>query len=240
MHYVVEYQDPGQTGGAPALAPLHERVVCPHSGQSNHFLLRDVRKAETWNILRSDAEDPQRAHVESLIVDVYYAVHQARLSAFMPELFAIQDEHQHPVAAIGMRRIDDQPIFLEQYLDTAVELCVSDVAGTPVARSEIAEVGNLASVSLGGGRLLIAFMVHHLAACGIRYAVCTGTNAVRAALKRMGVDFSLIREAQAERLGDALVHWGNYYQHNPYVLLVDIQRATRLLQPHYHYDQGQA
>lgn len=234
MHYVVEFQEPGQTGGASALPA---GTANPRCNPPVDFLLGDIRNARTLAIHRSDETCPGRPQLESFIADVYFAVHQASLNAFMPQLFAIQDDSQQPVAAIGMRPIDDRPIFLEQYLDTVVEECVSEVAGTAVARSEIAEVGNLASMSLGGGRLLIAFMVHHLAASGIRYAVCTGTNAVRAALKRMGVDFTLVQEAQPERLGEEQVHWGNYYQHNPFVLVVDIQSATRLLQPSYSYQQ---
>src|SRR3546814_3987285 len=48
-------------------------------------------------------------------------------------------------AALGYRRADCGPLFLETYLDKPVEQHVADIIGRRVERSEIVEIGNFAS-----------------------------------------------------------------------------------------------
>lgn len=181
----------------------------------------------------------ERQRVESFIADVYFNVHRATLKAFLPSLFAIRGDGEQVEAAIGMRRIGQDPIFLEQYLEESIDAMLSSNVGQPVLRQSVAEVGNLASISAGASRTLIAFMVYYLQSIGIEWAVCTGTDAVRAALKRVGVHFDLIAHARGECLGEEQVHWGSYYRNNPCVLAVNIPRAAVALRSTYHYLAGQ-
>lgn len=232
MNYAVEYFEPGQGGALPPLLPGAK------ADRDEWYTIFDARTEAEVGIQRSCAGHPDRERVQGFIRDVYFAVHAASLNAFMPELFTIYEADGTPSASIGLRRIGEAPIFLEKYLDIAVEHSVQQITGQPIARQRIAEVGNLASVSAGAGRHLIAFLVYHLAATGVDWAVCTGTNAVRAALRRMGVEFELIRKARGECMGDDLVNWGSYYQHNPFVIAVNIADGVRSLQQSYRYRKG--
>lgn len=179
-----------------------------------------------------------RSQVESFIADVYFNVHRARLHAFMPALFAIRGDAGQVEAAIGMRRVAAEPTFLEQYLDANIETMLTAISAEPVDRQRIAEVGNLASISAGASRVLIAFMVYHLQSVGVDWAVCTGTNAVRAALRRVGVGFEWIADARAECLGEEQANWGSYYRNNPHVLAVNIRQAAEALADRYRLHAG--
>lgn len=240
MNYPVEYYEPGACGGR-ASGRLHGGG--PSVGDDwmgDRYILRDIHGMTSSCMHRALIDSPQRRAVEAFISTVYNRIHHAQLSVFMPELFAVREaaaEHITPniVAAIGLQRIGAAPVFLEQYLDGSVDESIGKIIGRLPRRSAIAEVGNLATISAGVSRHLIAFLVHHFAATGIDWAVCTGTNAVRATLKRMGVGFDVIAKADAERLGDQQVHWGSYYRNNPWVLVVDIKQAVSHLAPRYHY-----
>ncbi|WIO73846.1 thermostable hemolysin [Porticoccaceae bacterium LTM1] len=199
------------------------------------FTLCGLMSDEPLRIQRCLASDYERQEVSDFISSVYYAVHHAVLKAFMPELFSIRDSSYQLVAAVGLRPIQDEPIFLEQYLTCQVEKCIRPFAGRDVPRQSIAEVGNLASISAGSGRNLIAFLVHYMAENQIDWAVFTGTNAVRGALTRMGITYHMIEKADPERLGEDRLLWGNYYNNSPFVLGVNIQLAHQVLKDKYHY-----
>lgn len=200
--------------------------------------VHDLRSGARTCVEMAGRQHPDRPAVEQFVAGVYYNVHRANLKAFLPSLFAVRNEDAAVEAVIGVRGIDSQPVFLEQYLDDSIDRILSSLSGSPVARHSIAEVGNLASISAGASRTLIAFMVYYLQSIGVQWAVCTGTNAVRAALKRVGVGFELIADARGERLGEDLVDWGSYYHNNPFVLAVNIADAAEALKSRYHYRAG--
>jgi len=99
-------------------------------------------------------------------------------------------------------------------------------------------VGNLAADSLIQSVRLIIFLLHWLKAQGITYAVCTGTEAVRLALKRARVPFSVIGEADPSRLGGERWLWGSYYENTPQVLLIDIDQGISAVDGRYHVDMA--
>lgn len=235
MNHSVEYYEPGQMGGFPTVSTLLSGSVGVTAQRDKYYTLYDTREVSPLTILRSAAAHRERWRIEAFIKQIYFTVHRASLHAFMPELFAICDETDTPIAVIGLRHISTEPTFLEQYLDISVEHCVSEIADRVVSRARIAEVGNLASLSVRAASQLIVFMAYHLAASGIEYGVCTGTSAVRAVLRRMGIEFTVIRKAEPDCLGEDQAHWGHYYQCNPFVLAIDVAQAAPLLRRYYRY-----
>lgn len=211
--------------------------VGSHQQRPVHAVL-DIQSGARTCVELAARQHPCRPAVEQFVASVYYQVHRANLKAFLPSLFAVRSEDAAIEAVIGVRGIDCAPVFLEQYLDSSIDRILSAMSAAPVARHNIAEVGNLASVSAGASRTLIAFMVYYLQSIGVQWAVCTGTNAVRAALKRVGVGFELIADARGERLGDELVDWGSYYHNNPFVLAVNINDAAEALKSRYQFRAG--
>lgn len=187
--------------------------------------------SESLIIQRHPEGQPSRKGVEAFIRNIFYQAHSAHLKCYLPELFAAK-RHDQVVAAVGVRFIDQAPIFLERYLEQSVEQLLTDVIGVELERNQIAEVGNLGSLP-GESRLLISFLVELLFEKGLKWAVCTGTNAVRALLKRMGIEFEVIKKAEPELLGEDRFDWGNYYQHNPLVLAIDVTKAHQRISQKY-------
>jgi len=219
---------------------LSERVsrVHPRSPRSDYLVYAKGR-AESLNVDRYQRGQVGRDGAEQFIRNVFYRAHGAKLKCFLPEIFqaTIDDDI---VAAVGLRCIDQEPIFLEQYFDAPVETLLSNLAGVALEREQIAEVGNLASHCGGSSYFLIAFLVKLLADRNISWAVCTGTNVVRAVLKRMGIEFELLQKAEPESLGEDRFDWGNYYHHNPFVLAVNVQSALKVIDKVFEVDDRTA
>tara|TARA_B110000503_G_C7156421_1_gene417553 strand:+ start:1741 stop:2505 length:765 start_codon:yes stop_codon:yes gene_type:complete len=169
------------------------------------------------------------------IRDQYHAAHGATLKTLMYSRFAILDKQQQPTAVIGVKRFINQPTLVEKYLDAPIEQIVSKVIARQIRRDAIAEVGNLAAESLIQSCRLIVFLINYLSEEGISHGVCTGTTAVRLALKRARVPFITIGDADPERLGEEQWSWGTYYNNTPKVLLIDIQEGLAAVADRYTY-----
>lgn len=203
------------------------------------FTLCDKSSGEVTKFFRVLESSTERAELEHYIGTIFQKAHNAQLNGFLPELFKIVAPHSNPAAAVGIRRIDSGKTFLEQYLDSPIEQNVSKIAGRPVSRRQLVEVGNLAASCLGSSRKLITFLVFYLANQGYSWAVCTAVNSVRAALKRSSVNFETICQADPERLGSAKQQWGSYYDNNPSVVVVDLHTALLNIQNRFTYLEKQ-
>jgi len=168
----------------------------------------------------------------------YWQSHQATLTTLMYQRFALLDYCDMPCAVVGVKRFEDHPALVERYLDKPIERLVSKELGRYTPRENLIEVGNLAADSLIQSVRLIIFLLHWLKAQGITYAVCTGTEAVRLALKRARVPFSVIGEADPSRLGGERWLWGSYYENTPQVLLIDIDQGISAVDGRYHVDMA--
>lgn len=169
----------------------------------------------------------ERLRVEEYISDLFLKHHRAKLSYFLPTLFSLSDATSSIQAAIGVGRLHKEDVFLEHYLTQPVEVSVSSAAKRIVARSDIAEVGNLACSTCGASRQLIAFLAEYLNESGIEWAVFTGTAMVSAILRRLRIETSYLSDASPDSMGDELSDWGTYYSHNPKVMLVNVEQARR-------------
>lgn len=175
--------------------------------------------------------DAQRAEVERFIQRVYARRFGAHVTHFAPHLVSLRDrESGQIVAAAGYRQASAAPLFLERYLDQAVELSLCPPGAQPPSRDGIYEVGHLAAERSGEGRRLIFLLAQHLAERRAQWVVSTLTEELRHLFVRLGITPLALGRADASALGDGAGEWGSYYEHHPVVLAGQVQHALRLFQ----------
>ena len=200
--------------------------VLPKVSSKNALISLDVKTLDRRRTL-------ERVRVESFISDKYKEIHNASLSEFFSTLFAGYTENRMQVA-IGMENLSGKDAFLEQYLETPVQVSLEKFTQSKVSRDKLVEIGNLASLNMENAKLMVAFLVFHLSRQKIEWAVCTGTVAVRYVLQQMGLHFHVIDKANPNALGAAQKQWGNYYQQKPFVLAINVADALAVTEEIYN------
>jgi len=211
------------------IAPLGEPLA----------LLSTLSNGHSTAIYQCNRTPTLQASSARFVHQQYWRAHGATLRSLMFTRFAILGEDNAPSAVVGIKQFNDQSTLVEKYLDSPIEQVISQFIKQPVLRSQVVEVGNLAADSLIQSCRLIVFLLNWLSEQGIQYATCTGTNAVRLALKRARVPFNTIGDADAERLGDERWHWGSYYDNDPKILLIDIKEGLSAVSTRYHFTSVQ-
>lgn len=186
------------------------------------------------NSLRSS----NRTKVEEFIKGIFFKHHQATLKAFMPTLLSTQDAFGNISSSVGIRNLNKQSVFLEQYLSEPIEKIISDFAQQNISRNSIAEVGNLACGSSVNSKNIIIMLVHHFFHQNKSWAVCTGTTMIQIILKKLGIHYKYIDRAKPERLIDDKDCWGTYYENNPCVLAVNVNHAMQVLGDKFYLEYG--
>jgi hypothetical protein len=182
----------------------------------------DVPPGVAW--IPPDA--PRRREAEAFIAAVFADSHGARIESFMPNLVLLE-RASGPLAALGWRGAGTHRLFLEAYLDGPVERHISHVAGTPVARERVAEVGHLASNGQAGGARLILAMAPALERMGFEWVVFTATAELLGIFQKLGLMPMALATADPARLGEQAQAWGSYYRHRPIVVAGRIRQALR-------------
>ena len=170
-----------------------------------------------------------RDGVSQFIRNRFLNDYDARLDHLMPLLFSLRGAEDQIVAAFGLREATTSRLFMECYLDEPVEQRISALAGRPVAREGIVEVGNLAARP-GGARSMIAVLTRHLYAAGFEWVTFTGVSALRAAFHRLGLHPIELARATPERLTPAeRLAWGRYFEGRPIVMAGNIAEGYQAL-----------
>ncbi|WP_428313235.1 thermostable hemolysin [Hydrocarboniphaga sp.] len=190
--------------------------------------------SQTVELELLEAEPQRRPELQGFIAERFAEVYGAELYNFMPRLFGLQDDSGELLAAFGMRAAERdgkrELLFLEHYLDRPVEALVAQVAGRPVPRCHIVEVGNLAGASPGALRQLIPLLCERLHQDGFHWVVFTGPARLCNSFSRLGLPLQVLAPAPVEKLSaEERRHWGRYYDHRPSVMAGDIGPAARLL-----------
>ena len=182
-----------------------------------------------WQMVDADARDGRRIAAEAYVADRYQQVHGARIEHYQPHLFVAQTPDNPLAGVVGFSCFDDHIGLVEQYLDAPAQEVVSRWVGHDVARSSIMEVGNLAADNLTVVIKLTAFMFHRFHEAGKQWALFTGTDGVRLALRRARIPFVSIQKADPRKLGAEREAWGNYYDSAPEVLLVNLAEGVAVV-----------
>jgi hypothetical protein len=173
----------------------------------------------------------EKSALQQLIQQRFAQQHNAHIQHFLPRLFGLWQADQ-PLAAVGLRLANSGPLFLERYLDGQAEDILMQRFQQSLARQDIAEIGNLASLRPGLQRQLFIYLAHQLAAEGIAWLLFTATPEVANGLRRLGFEPQPITPADPTRLGEASHLWGRYYQNRPWVMAGDLRSAMHTLQAH--------
>lgn len=168
---------------------------------------------------------PERSRVEAYIETTYAEAFSGRIRAHYPTLMSVQDAQGQIHAAVGFRLAADAPLFLERYLDQTVETAITEAFNTTIHRTDVAEIGNLASQSSGASLFLFMALARHLHQLGCVHAVATATRQLRRTFGRVGFPTQRLTAANPARLGGEAVDWGGYYARDPEVLAGPIAPA---------------
>jgi len=183
----------------------------------------------TEHVVRFSPGQAGRDTVEAFIATVFAHHYGARITRFMPDLFALMQDDGPIEATAGCRPANVPPLFLEQYLDEPVEKAISRIAGHPVPREGIVEVGQLAANRPGAGTMLMLHLARHLATRGYGWIIFTATEELRGIFVRLGLPLFALSHADASRLGEEARNWGSYYEHSPLVVCASVSEAMRRL-----------
>jgi len=172
----------------------------------------------------------RRREAEAFIHDVFARRYGADVAAFAPNL-ALLEEQGRIIAAAGWRSADGDPLFLERYLDAPIESVLAKIAGHPVQRSRIVEVGGLAAGRRGASVQMIFLMAEQLDRLGHEWVVFTATRELLTIFLRLGLPLLALAPADPTRLGDEAGFWGSYYDTLPVVVAgrvrLGLERAGR-------------
>lgn len=185
------------------LAPVRSRIA-----DASHMRLETMFQ-----------HNPERAGLETFIANHFQQAYEAQVSHFGRTLLGCRDPRGNWMAALGFTDASAEPLFLEHYLDDPIERAVSLRAGMVVSRHEIAEVGNLAAIHPGSGRLLIAHATRCLHEMGYRWVCFTATLGLLNSFVRLQLQPEVIAQADPSRLPDGGLKWGRYYETSPQVMM---------------------
>jgi hypothetical protein len=129
-------------------------------------------------------------------------------------------------AVVGVRSAVDGPLFLEQYLNSPVEILLAD---SSLNRSQIVEIGGFAAVDKMAAVPLMERTADVLLEMGFVHAVCTANKPIRRCLSSINVPFEQLAVADITLLKDSAENWGSYYSTTPFVLTGDIQAGAEAI-----------
>jgi thermostable hemolysin len=193
--------------------------------------LSKPNRRERLRILTRDST-VERARVERFIERRFLDRFGALIADHYPTLLSLQSDEGEVVAAIGLRSASSEELFLEKYFDEPIERVILEVTNVVVPRSDILEIGNMASIGRAATARLIAASVSYLSNCRYRYAVATATEELRRMLVAFGFASRGLGAARADRLPDHGRSWGSYYEQNPEILMGEIRQVSDRVRPH--------
>lgn len=159
-----------------------------------------------------------RAQAEDCIRAVYAEHFGARLENFPNLLVALVDKKGTIACAAGLR-FEEDGFFSEIYLDTTIEKKLDPLWVSAVTREQIGEITSLAGARPGACLLLVQHIIGLFRSQGITWAFFTGTERLRAILRRSGVPHLDLAAASIAVVENPL-QWGTYYESNPRVVAV--------------------
>jgi hypothetical protein len=163
------------------------------------------------------ADSARRTETESFIRAVFARHYGADVSAFAPNLMLLEQAGR-TIAATGWRGAGAESLFLERYLDTPIEAALARLAGHPVRRERIVEVGNLAAEKHGSSLHVILGLGEYLDRQGYEWVVFTATRELVGIFARLGLPLLALASADPARLGAEARAWGSYYDTAPIVV----------------------
>lgn len=124
---------------------------------------------------------------------VFAKQYQASISpdpdGFLAFFETAADGQEEVLACAGLSFPEEESILLERYLDAPVEDVITRAVGAPVKRSQVLQIGSIASVRPAAGAEIIKAIPLIMACLGRPYAVMTMTGRLAALMQRLGCVF---------------------------------------------------
>ena len=192
------------------------------NGSSNLCQPKFVQTLKAGTVERIDAE--------RFVAACFKRHYGAGIRHFMPLLMSLRDRHGMLNAVLGFRYAGQDPLFLENYLDSPVEQILAAKLKQPVDRSRLVEVGNLAVAEAGGGRWLITALTAYLSATRSEWVLFTVGPILYNAFTRLGLKPIVLAEARYDCLPpEEQGRWGSYYDQKPMVVAGNIAHGYEVL-----------
>ena len=199
------------------------------SSNSTLFAARAVRPAAAGDWRFAPALPAETPAVKDFIRHSFRSAYGAHIPHFLPQLMALHRDGAL-MAACGLRHAATERLFLEAYLDGAVETILPRGSRAPEDRSRIVQVGNLSVARPGASRHLIGHLTAYLHAAGMTWTVFTAGPALRNGFVRLGIPLYRLASADIARIPAAeRSAWGRYYDQRPAVCAVSVHQAQRAL-----------
>ncbi|MBI4687664.1 MAG: thermostable hemolysin [Nitrospirae bacterium] len=180
-----------------------------------------------------ERDNPQWHILEGFVMDVYYRKYNAKIHPYCQSYLAINGWRGEMLGCVGMNKASSPAFFCEQYLDMPVERYISMEkfnAPTHVKRGCVTEIGNMASHIAGFGYYLIPAVTGLLNCMDTQYITFTATNGLRNLFASLGIRLNIIVSARKEKLTGAPDTWGTYYESDPAVAWIDIEKEHKYLE----------
>ncbi|MFO0994999.1 MAG: thermostable hemolysin [Hyphomicrobiales bacterium] len=158
---------------------------------------------------------PARRFIEARYNDIFGSHVRVRY----PRLLVLSDSRGRVVAAVGIRRACDGPLFLEHYLDTSAEKAIAALSAGSVSRDAIVELGSFAAGSSRAAMYVIAGMAAYMRQQSFSHAMVTSTGRLRRLFAHFDFDLMCLGEARKDALPNDGSDWGLYYDDGPRVLV---------------------
>lgn len=162
-------------------------------------------------------DSPSRQPLEERIRAGYGKNFGASIARFMP--FLLHYESSAGTGALGFRPAALEPLYLETYLESPVEVFLRNITRTQVARKDIVEVGQFVVDDRASAGAMFTDLAPFLACLGFEWIAFTATRQVRRMLAQTGLRGLTIASARQESVRNMADDWGNYYSHDPQVII---------------------
>jgi len=193
--------------------------------QKDRVVEKESRRKNNVNIQLAFPNSDTRSSVEEFIWDGFNKYYRANVQHYLPNLIYVEAMSKIR-SAMGIRAASNGPLFIEKYINAAIESCFSDEA---IARDEIAEIGNLHGTNKLFTQQLFIVTALATAKAGFSKLVFCATPQVKTMMESLLMTTVNIGEADPKRLGNEAEHWGNYYESSPKLIAIDIDQALFLI-----------
>lgn len=176
-------------------------------------------------------ESPRRREIEAYIHTRFKHAYGAEIDKFLPHLLTLNCR-ERLTAALGIRKAEQEALYLENYFDEKIEKVLSGKFTAAVSRRDIIEIGNLVSTWRGSSQLLFFFVTLLSHRVGRDWVVFTATPEVDKLLRKMHFSLHVLGEAKREQVGPDADKWGDYYNVAPRVMAGYVPAAVDLINKH--------
>lgn len=146
------------------------------------------------------------------------------LTGFYPTILTSIEENEIQ-SVVGLRGAEDEPLFLEQYLDTSIEATLHEKSGISPTRREIVEIGGFAARNQKSALALMQEMTEILIPMRFRFAVCTANRPIRCCLTKLRLPKHRIVEVDNPSV-ETQKNWGSYYETHPTIIYTQLDRCA--------------